>query len=644
MKIELMSLSLHNFMGEKDKTFKFGSQTTISGSNATGKTRIFNAFLWLLFGKDIEDRKDFSIKSLDQNNEPIHRVDYSVNATLLIDNIETTLERIYREKWVKKRGEEAQEFSGHETLYFVNGVPHKQGEYQAKVDGIVSERLFKLLTNPFYFNQMMNWNERREILFRITGNIDSKEIADAHPELMNLMEIPNGKTIDEYRKELAFRKSKLNNQLSEIAPRTDEVNKGIIPDPDYKQIEAEIQKSDTRLKEIDTLIASASKRAEKKNMEDLKKQARILELKQQISTLEYQASETTTKAINDARSRQNRLKADIGIIEREIQDLKYEESQIEKRKKEFLQDNDKLRNEWGLINEKQIFFKDDQFNCPACNRKLPEKDVEVQKAELTSLYNENKAQSLERISETGKQNKAEIQKIDDRLQKIKASSENKESEKEILTGQLSKVKIPEPTAIETDPSIPGLQAEMLELEKSLTPVKEKENSALQTEKAEISTRLDELKKILTIRENNEGLRERLRDLNLRQRDLAKQIAELEWSEFTCETFIRARAEMIEDKVNGLFNVVRFKLFRPLINGGMEETCEALISGVPFPDANHAAKINAGIDIIKTLSGHFDIQAPIFIDNAEAANEILETDSQMIKLFVTRDKELKVSIN
>jgi hypothetical protein len=83
------------------------------------------------------------------------------------------------------------------------------------------------------------------------------------------------------------------------------------------------------------------------------------------------------------------------------------------------------------------------------------------------------------------------------------------------------------------------------------------------------------------------------------------------------------------------------MFNSLINGGTEETCEALINGVPFPDANKAARINAGIDIINTLSRHYDVHAPIFIDNSEAVNDILRTDSQMIKLYVTKDKELKV---
>ena len=102
--------------------------------------------------------------------------------------------------------------------------------------------------------------------------------------------------------------------------------------------------------------------------------------------------------------------------------------------------------------------------------------------------------------------------------------------------------------------------------------------------------------------------------------------------------------MTENKVNSLFKTVKFKMFNGLINGGSEETCETLIAGVPYQDANNAAKINSGIDIINVLSEHYQVHAPIFIDNSEAVNEILNSKSQMIKLYVTEDKELKINHN
>jgi exonuclease SbcC len=42
-----------------------------------------DAFLWLFFGKDSTDRKDFEIKTLDENNKPYHRLDHEVSAVIM---------------------------------------------------------------------------------------------------------------------------------------------------------------------------------------------------------------------------------------------------------------------------------------------------------------------------------------------------------------------------------------------------------------------------------------------------------------------------------------------------------------------------------------------------------------------------------
>ena len=60
------------------------------------------------------------------------------------------------------------------------------------------------------------------------------------------------------------------------------------------------------------------------------------------------------------------------------------------------------------------------------------------------------------------------------------------------------------------------------------------------------------------------------------------------------------------------------------------------------NANTAGQINAGIDIINTLSEYFELVAPIFIDNSECVNKIADTKGQLIKLVVTEDKEIKIN--
>ena len=67
----------------------------------------------------------------------------------------------------------------------------------------------------------------------------------------------------------------------------------------------------------------------------------------------------------------------------------------------------------------------------------------------------------------------------------------------------------------------------------------------------------------------------------------------------------------------------------------------MVDGTPYSDLNDAAKINAGLDIINAICKFEDVYVPIFCDNAESVNELLPTQSQMIRLVVTEDEKLVI---
>jgi hypothetical protein len=91
------------------------------------------------------------------------------------------------------------------------------------------------------------------------------------------------------------------------------------------------------------------------------------------------------------------------------------------------------------------------------------------------------------------------------------------------------------------------------------------------------------------------------------------------------------------------------MFNLQVNGGIDETCEAMVNTngcyVPFADANHAGKTNGGIDCINALCAYYGVTAPIFVDFDESVSERIETNSQVISLvkpetFVKLDKILQ----
>lgn len=642
MKIVLKEIRLRNFKGAADQKVTFSEDTEINGANATGKTRIFDAWSWVLFGKDSGDRKDFSIKALDRDNQPLHNADHTVTATLLVDGIQNTFERTLRERWVKKRGEETPEFEGNETLYFVNGVPHKQAEYQQKIEAIIPEKLFKLLTNPFYFNSMLRWDQRRELLFEMTGGITYQDVTARHPELKDFLDSLQDKSLDDFRKETGFKKKQLKQALSDIPARMDEVQRSMQPDPDYGKAEKEIRSLEKEAEKLDALLQSSTRQSAARDKAALDLQRDIFSLQQSILETRNRDRAEAEKKVSELKMKASALQLENAGHEQNIASATRMINQAEQTIAVIITQNDKLREQWRETNQSTLIFDEKEFICPACQRPFEAGDIEAQKAILTENFNKDKAARLKEITDTGKANKQEIEKLQKDIETWKGHIKTLHQNIAINNATLDKIIIPEHYGVKDNPQIRKMEQQIAEKEKELAALPTKNGSSeLVTERREIAEKIEKQKALLSIRESNQRHKDRLEELYQEQKELSQQLADLEKQEYLGEKLTRARVTLMEEKVNSLFTMVRFKMFSQQINGGLDETCEALIDGVPFSDANNAAKINAGIDIINAFSKHYDIHAPIFTDNAEAVNRLLKTESQTIKLYVTKDKELKI---
>lgn len=166
MDIRLKMLHLENFKCHKSLRLDFGGENcTIFGDNATGKTSVYDALTWLLFGKDSagNGEKNIEIKPLDADgNVKNHQAVTEVEAVLLADGEEVSLKRTYREVWSTKRGSLEPTYDGNTSDYYVNGVPCKANAYKASVAELVDEDRFRLLTVVSYFAATLPWQKRRE--------------------------------------------------------------------------------------------------------------------------------------------------------------------------------------------------------------------------------------------------------------------------------------------------------------------------------------------------------------------------------------------------------------------------------------------------------------------------------------------------
>lgn len=639
--IFLKTLILRNFKGIKDLRVDFNRVTDISGDNAVGKTTIFDAFTWLLFDKNSLDAKDFEIKTLDKNNNVIHGLEHEVSALLNIDGVEKKLSKIYKEKWTKKRGEAEKQLTGHTTDYYIDDVPVKKVEFQEAIGNIIDEKLFKLITNPLYFSTILNWKDRRNVLLSIIGDVDVMDVIKGNNTLKGFDTLLGEKTVDDLKKTLVARKRKINQDINSIPVRIDELDKSIL-NLDFEALEDELKLKNEELKQVEDKLYDSTKLGDVV----LEKQQKLFNLKNMLQSIEY-------KAESQANRPKKELEALLDEKAYELKDTLRKVSTLEERlvsikfKKDLVKDQmDSLRNTWHEEKLRTLEFNENEFVCPTCKREFEADDIEAKKESLIEQFNISKSRKLADINSLGVAKKDEFEDIEKQISNLETEIEETKVKASGLEDEVKDIKVKldnfKPSIILGE-EYKKVSCEIADLEVEINDNTSTKDliSSLRREKSDLVDAIDTIKAKLTYREKNKATLERIEELKDEERKLAETLAKVEKEEFQCETFIKAKVKLMEDSINEKFKYVSFKLFNTLVNGAVEECCVATVNGVPFDSVNNAGKINAGIDIINTLCNHYDIECPVFVDNAESVNELLECKSQVIRLIVSKDKTLVV---
>ena len=135
--IKLLKMHIQNFKGCKDREISFGEKTAIGGVNASGKTTVFDAFTWLLFGKDSLGKSSFDIRPKDKAGNMINNVEISVEATICFGEDEYVLKKVQKQIWRKKRGTNITEFQGNVNEFEINGYPKSEKEFKEFVLSLI---------------------------------------------------------------------------------------------------------------------------------------------------------------------------------------------------------------------------------------------------------------------------------------------------------------------------------------------------------------------------------------------------------------------------------------------------------------------------------------------------------------------------
>ena len=641
--ITLKTLTLRNFKKIQSLTIDFDDKdTAIVGTNGVGKSTIFDAYTWLLYGKNSHDQQDFSIKTLDENNKVINRIEHSVTGVFDVAGESVTLQRIYTEKWTKRRGFEVEELTGHTTDYFINDVPKSKAEYDGFVKSMIDDAIAKVISSPLYFNERLKWQERREILSSMAGdttaddvlNFASDELSGA-TELIALLEARKSLTDEKTR--ISAQRKKLREELEQIEPRVSELQRMTEHGIDVESVKAGVLGCENLLANIEQQQTDELKAQEAANDEVRKHNAKKFELEQQYTKLKGEAMAEHNKKQQSVLARENELKLEIQKIEFAIAEWNGKAQRQVNEINAIKQEMEGVKSAYNQTKAQEFDNNCQDENCPTCGQQVPDY---VQKREaMRAEFNAKKAEKLAEYIKKANDLKAKHEALQTQcqaheLEALKAELETKQTylaefQKSIAIDQF----------VDTNEMV-----ELLAQIEAFVPMQPKQvsNTELTEKRREIQTQLDAYKSEMAKVQQAEQVHGRIAELNEQRKKLAQEIATLEKLEFQIEAYQRAEIMLIESKVNSKFALVKWKMFDEQLNGGLTPTCEAIVNGTPYNDLNTASKINAGLDVINALSYHFGIFAPVFIDQRESIVTLQQTDCQVISLVVNEGyKELTV---
>ena len=595
----------------------------------------------MLFGKDSKGNgeKNIEIKPLNENGEiRDHLAETAVEAVLLVDGEEITLRRTLKEIWTTKRGHSEQTYDGNTSEYFIDGVPVKKYTFTDKVNELVSEDTFRMLTSVSHFADGITWQDRRAVLFKVAAVAPDEVIMVTDARFMPLAMSMGKLSVEDYKKKLTAEKRGFVSDKTEIPARISECQKTIedVQGLDFGKAQVELANLTAKRERLEAELLSIEHdtASDKKRME-------IREAQLELSALDnenkaYRASQIAgAPDIAGLRNNLSRLQS-----QRKAKELSIsaEKSYVESLDREISE----ARERWIAVNGETFIAS----ACPTCGQALPTAQLKA----ATDNFEAQKAKRLREIEQTANASKGakaaaearvetatqELAVLDSEI--IKATDAITAAESNVIPVVDMEGYAERKAAVEA--RVKSLEGELADMAQSTAGIK----SELQSRIREVIAEAEKQRSILSNKMLLEYSTSRIAELQESARKAAAALEAVDNMLYLIEEYTRYKTQYVEDSINSMFRIAKFRLFREQANGGIEDRCDVVYEGVPYINLNNGAKINVGVDIINTLSTAYGVSVPLFVDNAESVTRLEHSNSQIIRLVVSKenDKELRVN--
>ncbi len=458
---------------------------------------------------------------------------------------------------------------------------------------IVNASVKKLTINKETFNKLADFN--KEIL-KILG-VDSNEefLILSNPKYLNSLD---NKTARRYLISLINNKPDFE-FVSLKTPENDVLN-------EYKTI---LVKELTEGISLNNLLDSKTQELKniKKEIEDYKL---LLNSKNETLTKISQDNQLNLETLDKLKEKKTNLQNEISDINRKNELIVTKKTEFNKLKNEIenisikiksnnqdIEQNNTTKQSYSLELEtlkgefEALAAKQPSSICPMCNKESPN---------MQAHFEQEKNKKLDLMDIKFKEIKEKIVSIDKNIINSKENIKILENELKILETKKT-----------------ALEFEDNELKNTTT---------LNDEISKINETIGSYDAINIIKTELNEIQDKLNHKE-------KLFDQLEQEEFFLMDILKDKATYYNKTINSQLKNSKVSLFELKKNGNIKEIFTITRNGIKYNLLNWANQINAGIELITFLQAQKNINLPIFIDNAEAVNQLQTFESQSFESYV-----------
>lgn len=635
--ITLRSLELSQFQRFDYYRADFSaSRTLVRGDNGTGKTTLYTAMMWLMFGKDAFGRKVFDTRRL-AGGKPDLEADTSVTGRVTVNGKTVTLRRALHAE--RDRAGVWRDT----TLCWINDVPKLVGEYAEYINTLCPEEEFRMLTSVNYFLSL-DTTAQRDYLCTMAGLRSVEDIIRGDSRKEGVWGAkPEDVTLDDWAKSLKATLRRTKEDMAAVPTTIKALTESKPEERDWATLEHERTALKEAIAGIAQKLASLDSDIEAQVAERTaiftRKQEKDAELRSLALEKEHAVCNANTDrlhAYNAKEAAYRELVARHSAAARRCAELEQSKASTEARISRLGAELERLLEEYNAEAEKQ-FTPECPFT-PTQECKIIIEGAVFE--EYKARFEERRKELMGKIMAEGRAKKKELDEAEAALSDINDDAETAAATLRSLDSRVETTRHPEkPTdnaeAIATDYNIrlAALREEAEALAKQYEAFTvRRDDSGLRDEQQRRIADLEAVTKSLAAREQIENIDRQIAETEQRGRDIADRIVELTNAIDTIADINRAVVTDAEQRINALFTVTQWETSAQQKNGAYKDICRPTVDGVSA-SLNTATRINVGLDICAAISEYKQVRVPLFLDGKESVNDPVSVPTQTIYLEV-----------